>query len=88
MGEWQDRQIGYGAICSMFFWAMGVALIVAAIVGLVPGPCANLGNVLFMVGCLRTVLAVLRARLNEERNAFELGYDSALMREGIHVVRD
>ena len=88
MGEWQDRQVGYGAICTVALCATGVALIFAAIIGLVPDPCANLGNVLFMAGCLRTVLAVLRTKINDERNAYELGYDSALMREGIHVVRD
>lgn len=84
MGEWQDRQIGYGAICSMFFWVGGVVLIVSAIVGLVPAPCANLGNVLFMIGCLRTVLAVLRSKEREIHNAFELGRDAA----SLQVVRD
>jgi hypothetical protein len=88
MGEWQDRQIGYGAICSGCFWITGVVLIAAAIVELVPGPCANLGNVLFMVGCLRTVLAVLRAKSDEARNAFQLGQDFAAMRQELHVVRD
>lgn len=84
MGEWQDRQIGYGAICSMFFWVAGVALIVAAIVGLVPGPCANLGNVLFMVGCLRTVLAVIRGQERRVSRAFELGQEAG----ALQLVRD
>lgn len=84
MGEWQDRQIGYGAICSMAFWIAGVALIVAAIAGMVPSECANLGNVLFMIGCLRTVLAVLRAKEREIHNAFELGRDAA----SLQIVRD
>lgn len=88
MGEWQDRQIGYGAICSGCFWIAGVALIAAAIVGLVPAPCANLGNVLFMVGCLRTLLAVLRAKAGEARSAFQLGQDLASIRQEIRVVRD
>lgn len=84
MGEWQDRQIGYGAICSMFFWVAGVGLILASIAGLLPDPAANLGNVLFMIGSLRTVLAVLRARERAIDNAFELGRDAA----SLQLVRD
>lgn len=87
MGEWQDRQVGYGAICSMAFWVSGVALILAAIAELVTAPYANLGNVLFMIGSLRTVLAVLRAKFAETAaasDAFELGRATA----DLKIIRD
>lgn len=82
MGEWQDRQIGYGAICSMFFWVAGVGLILATIAGLLDHPWANLGTVLFMTGSLRTLLAALNRHLQTADEAYELG------RRVTHLVRD
>lgn len=84
MGEWQDRQVGYGAICSVMLWVSGVALIGAAIVGLVPDPCASLGNVLFMIGSLRTLLAVIRAQERRVSRAFELGREAG----ALQLIRD
>lgn len=84
MGEWQDRQIGCGALFSLAAWIIGLGLIVAAIVETLAHPWANLGSVLFMAGCLRTLLGAFAHREHEVRNAYELGRDSASLR----VLRD
>jgi hypothetical protein len=80
MGEWQDRQVGIGALCSVVTWITGLGLIGASIAGVLDHPWANLGTVLFMVGCLRTVLAVIEAQERRVRDAFELGRESASLK--------
>lgn len=84
MGEWQDRQIGCGALFSLAAWIIGLGLIVGAIVETLAHPWANLGSVLFMVGCSRTILAMIHAQESRVRDAFDLGRESARLR----IMRD
>lgn len=84
MNDWQDRQVGCGELFSACAWLVGLGLVLASVAGLLSHPWANLGTLLFMSGCLRTLTSAIRCQSSQVRDAFQLGRDSA----SIRVLRD
>lgn len=84
MSEWDGRQVSIGALLCCGFWLGGVALVIAALAGVLPPHWAAAGQVVTMIGCLRTVLRAIHDQESRVRDAFDLGRESASLR----VMRD
>lgn len=80
MSEWDGRQVSLGALACCGFWMGGIALIAASLVGLLPHHWAAAGQVVAMIGCLRTVLRAIHDQERRARDAFDLGRESAALR--------
>ncbi|QSR25562.1 hypothetical protein CFH99_07990 [Nocardioides aromaticivorans] len=77
MSEWDGRQVSLGALACCGFWMAGVALIVGSLIGLLPHHWAAAGQVVAMIGCLRTVLRAIHEQERRVHDAFEFGRATA-----------